>query len=155
MFRFFTMLIFFLFLDLLTKRYFEAHYDIGETKIVLPQWLSWNLIHNPGASFGFLSGFTVLLIFIQLAAIILIFIVYFTIKKKRRFTSLGFALLLGGALGNFIDRIQYGYVIDFISFRWWPAIFNIADIEIRTGSIILIFYYIIVKNRGKTSKYNC
>jgi signal peptidase II len=151
MFRFFPILIFFLILDLLTKRYFETHYDIGETKIVFPQRLSWHLIHNPGASFGFLSGFTVLLIIVQLVAILLIFIIYFKIENKGNLISLGFALLLGGAFGNFIDRVQYGYVIDFISFRWWPAIFNIADIEIRTGSLLLIVCYL-YKNWNKALK---
>jgi signal peptidase II len=135
-------------LDLSTKRYFEAHYDIRETKIVLTQWLSWDLIHNPGASFGFVSGFTILLIIVQLVAILFIFVIYFKSESKDKLVTLGFALLLGGAIGNFIDRVQYGYVIDFISFRWWPTIFNIVDIEIRTDGLLLIVYYLF-KDRNK------
>lgn len=71
-------------------------------------------------------------------------------KKKSKFITLGFALLLAGALGNLIDRIQYGYVVDFISYRGWPAIFNIADVEIRTGFLLLLIYYL-VKIRKDTT----
>jgi signal peptidase II len=56
--------------------------------------------------------------------------------------QLGFALLLSGALGNLIDRIWLGYVVDFIEFRWWPAIFNIADVEIRGGTLLLLVLYL-------------
>jgi signal peptidase II len=134
-----------LFIDLFTKRWMETHLEIGERVDVLPPWLTFELLHNSGASFGFLSGYTTMLIFLQLTGIC--FVIYFYLKTnpKSIFSILGFAMVISGALGNFIDRISFGYVIDFLSIRWYPAIFNIADIEIRAGVLLLLYLYLIKK----------
>lgn len=51
-------------------------------------------------------------------------------------------MILSGAVGNLVDRIAYGYVTDFIQFRWWPAIFNVADMEIRIGALMLLILFV-------------
>jgi signal peptidase II len=142
---FFGMIIFLLFIDLFTKRWMETHLVIAEKVDVLAPWLTFELLHNSGASFGFLSGYTALLISLQLTGICLLIYFYLKANPKSFFIQLGFAMVISGAVGNFIDRITFGYVIDFISIRWYPAIFNIADMEIRGGFLLLLFLYCIKK----------
>jgi signal peptidase II len=141
------MISFLVWLDLGTKWYMETNLKLGQSVPVIPEWLSWKLIHNPGVSFGLFSGYTpILLISIQFILTLVIMLVYKNFEPKSFYMQIGFALLISGAIGNLVDRIRFGYVIDFISFRWWPAIFNIADMEIRTGMLLLVFLYL---SRGK------
>ena len=121
----------------------EANLFLGKEVDVIPNWISWELLHNPGASFGLLSGFPSLLVILQIIIILFIIFIYLRSHPKSFSVQLGFALIISGALGNLIDRISLGYVIDFISFRWWIAIFNIADVEIRTGALLLLYFYLL------------
>lgn len=93
------------------------------------------LIHNRGAAFGILRNQVPLFIFTSILAIILI---YFNLKKNkhRKAYSIALSLILGGALGNLIDRLFFGYVIDFIDLRIWP-VFNIADSAITIAAVLL------------------
>jgi signal peptidase II len=129
-------------LDLGTKWYQETNLKLGQSVPVIPEWLSWKLIHNPGVSFGLFSGYTPILISVQFILVIVIIFAYKNFEPKSFYMQIGFALLISGAIGNLVDRIRFGYVIDFISFRWWPAIFNIADMEIRTGVLLLVILYL-------------
>ncbi|MEA2036925.1 MAG: signal peptidase II, partial [Nanoarchaeota archaeon] len=96
-------------------------------------------IQNTGAGFGILKGWNAILIFISL---IIIGIILFNFDKitKEKPIYIPVALVLGGAIGNLIDRIFIGHVIDFISFTFWPA-FNVADSGITIGAIWLIIYF--------------
>jgi signal peptidase II len=138
---FYGVILIFLLLDIGTKRWMAAQLNIGETTVVLPDWLSWTLIHNKGASFGMFSDYTSVLTAISFVAILFIVYLYRYTKPKTIVVQFGYALLLAGAIGNFNDRVWLGYVIDFIEFRWWPGIFNVADMEIRSGMIVLIILY--------------
>lgn len=93
------------------------------------------LIHNRGAAFGILRDQVPLFIFTSILAIILI---YFNLKKNkhRKAYIIALSLILGGALGNLIDRLFFGYVIDFIDLRIWP-VFNIADSAITIAAVLL------------------
>ena len=98
--------------------------------------------HNEGAAFSLFSGNVLFLIFITL---IVLFLIYRTIKKEdvNKIGTLAYGLLLGGILGNLYDRIFYGYVIDyldFIIFKFDFAIFNLADAAIVIGAILLIVF---------------
>src|SRR3990172_3455471 len=125
-------------LDQITKQVILHTIAFGQTVDVLPPVLSLALTYNPGAAFSFLawaSGWQrYFFMVIALAASILI--VYMMKKHERdRFLCLALALVLGGAVGNLIDRAIYGAVVDFLLLRWpggprlldpWPA-FNLAD----------------------------
>jgi signal peptidase II len=139
---FYWMTAIFLFVDLGTKRLMESQLALGESVSVIPGWLSWKLIHNQGATLGIFSEYTEVLIGISFFAILFIIYLYRKSQPKSAVVHLGFALLLSGALGNFIDRIWLLYVVDFIKVRWWPGIFNIADMEIRGGTLLLLFLYL-------------
>lgn len=108
---------------------------------------------NPGGAFGLLANMSVLMrtivfLFISSLAVGLIF--YFYIKTPRRywFLAAGFALIFGGAIGNLIDRIRFGVVVDFLDFyigrHHWPA-FNIADSAITVGIFIFIYHLVFKK----------
>ncbi len=124
-----------LILDQITKfivRQINPHLDWGILKI--------QLIQNSGAGFGILQGKSFWLALISLLVIITIIYNYKNIPKNY-FSQTFFALFLGGAIGNFIDRIFFGQVTDFINFTFWPA-FNIADTALTISVIGLIVYYI-------------
>ena len=112
-------------------KYFNPRTDINILKI--------HIVKNTGAGFGILQGKTHLLAIISLIVAIYIIIKYKDIPKEKK-PQILFALLLGGIIGNLIDRLFRGYVIDFIDFGFWPS-FNIADAAISISVISLIWYY--------------
>ena len=130
-------------LDQLSKAWISSHFSYGESLYVLSVF-NLVLAHNTGAAFSFLSDaggmqrwlFSIIAIFAS---------VWITWLLRRHATqtlfALALSLILGGALGNLIDRILYGYVVDFLSFHWdmhyFPA-FNLADSAITCGAFLLI-----------------
>ena len=95
-------------------------------------------VHNEGAAFSIMYGLRYILIAISIA--FLVFIIYYMYKKKKY--NIEFALIIGGLIGNLIDRIVFGFVIDYIGiiiFKYYFPIFNIADALIVIGAIILLF----------------
>lgn len=145
-----------LLLDQLSKWSALSNLQLGVPEPVLP-FLNWLLLFNPGAAFSFLaqgSGwqrwfFTILGI---LASVYIIYLLRKSLEDKLLCVSL--SLILGGALGNVIDRIMYGAVVDFIDFyyaNWhWPA-FNVADSAICVGAALII-YGELRKSFGKSAQ---
>ncbi|MYN14694.1 lipoprotein signal peptidase [Pusillimonas sp. TS35] len=129
--------------DQLTKVYFDTRLAYGERWPLLP-FFDFTLLYNPGAAFSFLASgegwqrwfFTA----VALGATVLILYLLRRNPHQPLFCA-ALALILGGAVGNVIDRIQHGHVIDFLLFYWrnwyFPA-FNVADIAITCGAILLI-----------------
>jgi signal peptidase II len=112
---------------------------------LLPGFLDLVYVENTGAIFGLFHNHTELFIALGIAAsvIILVFLYYF--PPATNVGRVSFALILGGAVGNLIDRIRLGYVIDFISIHLqelfhWPA-FNLADTALTVGIFTLIYYF--------------
>lgn len=131
-------------LDQWTKSIATAHLTYGEPVPVMPM-LNWTLLHNYGAAFSMLAdaGGWQRWLFTGLAVLVSgIFTVWLLrLPKNTTVLALGIALVLGGAVGNLIDRISLGYVVDFIHVYYqdshFPA-FNIADSAITLGTILLI-----------------
>jgi len=122
-------------LDQLTKALVRGGLERGESRDLI---LGFDLVHvrNTGVAFGFLAdGGALLLVGTGLALVALI--VFFVANSGRPFAWLPTGLLLGGALGNLIDRTHQGNVTDFIKFPHFPA-FNVADIAITFGVIALV-----------------
>ena len=145
-------LIFFLFLvDRVSKyatlRLFE---NLDETNIAITSFLKFNLIWNDGIAFGLLSFdegalYNLLTLIITLITLILIFLMI----KAKNIEKFGFCLIIGGSFGNIFDRFYYSSVIDFIdfhigNFHWF--IFNVADIFITIGVLVLIMIEFFKKN---------
>ncbi|KNF08727.1 lipoprotein signal peptidase LspA [Gottschalkia purinilytica] len=133
-------------LDQLTKYYAVSHLAGKEPFIIIKDFFQFSYVENRGAAFGILQEQR--LFFIMLTLIVILgIIVYTKINKKlskASKTSLG--MILGGAVGNFIDRLRLGYVIDFIDFKFGKVydfpVFNIADIFIVIGTFLLMYLII-------------
>lgn len=97
-------------------------------------------IKNPGSLWGLFPNGTMLLIWLSLIIIGVFFFNYDKIQKSSKICRIGSGLVVGGAIGNLIDRIVFRAVIDFIDFKVWPS-FNIADSAITVGVILLIIYF--------------
>src|SRR5271156_1417218 len=129
--------------DQVSKSYIAGHYLEFEFTRILPV-LDITCMHNVGAAFSFLasaSGWQ-RWVFIGLAAVVSIGICIWLLRARPHgFLAGGLALVLGGAVGNLIDRIRLGHVIDFIHFHWdrayFPA-FNVADSAITVGAACLL-----------------
>ena len=131
--------------DWLSKRLFQGWLETGGPIDVIPG-LRLILVHNHGAAFGFLAsaggwqrGF-----FILVATAVIIYLAWrlWMARPEEKVTNIGFAMILGGATGNLIDRVSQGYVVDFVDIyvrNWhWPA-FNVADAAISIGAVVVIF----------------
>jgi signal peptidase II len=110
----------------------------------------WTYVENQGSAFGLLTNAHFLIAFTALMAIATIVIYYRFPYWNHPLLKIGLGLMLGGAIGNLIDRLRLGYVVDFIDFRVWP-VFNIADSAISVGVITLAFYFIFIfKDESKS-----
>ena len=141
-----------LFLDQLTK-YFAFIFLFKENQIIIiNQFLNFRPVWNDGISFGMLQGHGNLgrVLFIMIAMIISLWIIFYS-KKLNSLGFVGYNMIAGGALGNVVDRVLHGKVIDFIDFHYeelhWPT-FNLADSFIFVG-VLLFIYNEIIFLKGK------
>ncbi|MDE0481738.1 MAG: signal peptidase II [Candidatus Poribacteria bacterium] len=141
-----------LLLDIITKWFVRMHIPEGRGYSIIPGFFNLRHDRNTGAAFGIFSDQRTLLIIITIAALIFIFIYSFRFQNSRWMqTSLGF--LLGGAVGNFIDRVYLGSVVDFLQFGiesknlFWPT-FNVADVSVCIGAGMLIVYLFRIQHRN-------
>ena len=130
-------------LDQASKLWITSHFAYGESLTVLSVF-DLVLAHNTGAAFSFLSdaGGMQRWLFSVIAVVASVWIVWLLRRHSAQtLFALALSLILGGALGNLIDRIAYGYVVDFLSFHWdehyFPA-FNLADSAITCGAFLMI-----------------
>jgi len=127
------------FLDQLTKFLIKQNLKLNQSVPIIKNILHLTYVTNTGSAFGLFKGMNPIFMIFSIAVIIGIF--YYLRKKiKENEKALQFSagLLLGGTIGNLIDRLMYGSVIDFIDFRIWPM-FNIADSAVTISVILLIF----------------
>lgn len=134
-----------IFIDQLSKAWIETSYRLGEFTAVF-FWLDITRLHNPGAAFSFLADaggwqrwfFTVLAIVISVGLVVWLRRLH---VREERLLVVALACILGGAIGNVIDRIEHGYVVDFIHVHWgnayFPA-FNVADMAISIGAGLIL-----------------
>ncbi|MBI3313383.1 MAG: signal peptidase II [Candidatus Omnitrophica bacterium] len=149
------MVIFVLFGDQYSKHLALVHLSSRETFPLIPDVFHLTLVHNKGIAFGIFRQYEFILrILITLSIFVLLFIGWRMCLKARGETNrkpmtiqeISMALILGGALGNWIDRLRFGAVIDFLDFRIWP-VFNLADTAITIG----VGLYMILLMKGKNT----
>ena len=141
-------------LDQLTKQLITRTMEIGDSNPIINNFLYITYHRNTGAAFGILQGQMLLFYVITTVAVIGIIIWLRKLNiKKNRVLAIALALILGGALGNFIDRVMYQAVIDFIQTVWWGyhfPIFNVADTMLVLGVILMIVdIFILDRTRSK------
>jgi signal peptidase II len=126
---------------------------------VLPGYLDIIHVRNSGVAFGFLKGFgsqykTLSLIAVASVAVFLLGFLISQVRREQKLQAFSLALILGGAIGNIIDRFRLGEVVDFVDAHWlesyhWPA-FNVADMAISVGIALLLIDELLL--RKKTEK---
>ncbi len=117
----------------------------GTTRPLIGDWLSLTLIHNTGIAFGmfdvgFSHVFTVTSIIISLGAM---YFYRYHLPGPNFLSQACLGLIVGGAVGNIIDRVRFGYVIDFVHVHWFPGIFNVADSAITIGVAVLALFLLL------------
>lgn len=123
-------------LDQLAKAGVRDHVTPGTSDPVLP-FLELVRVRNTGVAFGLLSGGGAIVLVLSAAALALL-VAYFVRHPEKPALWIPTGLLLGGAVGNAIDRVRLGAVTDFLKVPYWPA-FNVADVAITTGVLALIY----------------
>lgn len=137
-------------IDQLSKYYIQSTMMLGESIPVWEDIFHITYILNPGAAFGMMANQTAFFIVLALAIVGAVIYFYPTIRRESRVMKLGIGLLLGGAIGNLIDRVQIGMVVDFFDFRIWP-IFNIADIGIVCGAGIILGVSFLTRDKSEVN----
>jgi signal peptidase II len=111
----------------------------GESRIVVPHVLWWTYVQNTHGAFGLFGNSPALLIVL---AVIVLGVFAFAFRDAVRHSlvvRIAFGLIIGGAIGNIVDRVQHQWVVDFIDFRTiWPNVFNVADSCITVGVALLV-----------------
>jgi signal peptidase II len=127
--------------DIATKRVVATTFYPHEVRQVFGDWVRLTYIHNPGAAFGLFPGSRLALIVVSMAAVAVVTAVAW--RKRGRLDVLPLGLILGGAVGNLIDRVRLGEVVDFVQIgippeNYWP-VFNVADSAVTVGVAWLAF----------------
>jgi signal peptidase II len=137
-----------LWFDQYTKRLILAHvrYD-SYVHLVIPNLLRWNFTENHHGAFGLFGSNAVLLIGMAMIVLVLFWFSFRDSAARSLVVRIAFGMIVGGAIGNIVDRLHYGYVIDFIDFYpIWPNIFNIADSCITVGVCLLFISGLVTRS---------
>ncbi len=129
--------LFVIFLDQLTKLLIRRSFQPNESVPMISSILHLTYVTNTGSAFGLFRGFNLIFIIFSIIVVIAVFYFIRQAKENRKALQLSLGLLMGGTIGNLVDRLLYGYVTDFIDFRVWP-VFNVADSAVTVSVIFLI-----------------
>ncbi|MDH4037208.1 MAG: signal peptidase II [Candidatus Krumholzibacteria bacterium] len=125
-------------IDQLTKQLIWRN---GQNYEIVAGFLNITLVKNAGAAFGIFQGGRLFFIVASVVALVLISLVAFRLPRAEKFRRLCLGLVLGGAIGNLVDRVLHGEVIDFIQIgftgHYWP-VFNVADMAVTIGAALLV-----------------
>jgi len=138
-----------LFFDLLSK-----YLTDGKSLGVIPYIIRFDSHHNSGIAFSMFYGAGLWLLIVTSILCVGAVVAWWFMARKNLFASIAFALFVAGGIGNLYDRIAYGYVRDFIKFAFMPRfpIFNLADIFLTVGAVMLAVYFIFLASRKKTNE---
>ncbi|OGS37841.1 MAG: signal peptidase II [Elusimicrobia bacterium RIFOXYD2_FULL_34_30] len=126
-------------LDQLTKYLVVKNFYYEESIPIINKIFYLTYITNTGTAFGKLQNYGGILLVFSIIAITILSLIIFKQKNIPKINMIAFSFILGGAIGNVIDRIFRGSIVDFLDFRIWP-IFNVADSAISIGIILLIYH---------------
>ena len=126
--------------DQFSKSLIVKYCTPGPCREIIPNFLNWTYERNIHGAFGLFGSSKVLLIVMAVIVLLLFWLSFRDAAQRSLTVRIAFGMIVGGAIGNIVDRFHYGYVIDFIDFyRIWPNIFNVADscITIAVGLLII------------------
>jgi len=135
-----------LWLDQYTKHLVIANFMPGESRFFIPHFVKWTYERNFHGAFGMFGSSAVLLIGMAIVVLVLFWFSFRDAAALSLTVRIAFGMIVGGAIGNIVDRLHYGYVIDFIDFyRIWPNIFNFADSCITVGVGLLLLSSLVTR----------
>ena len=134
-------------LDQVFKYLIVSNFELGQVQPLIPGVLNLTYIRNEGVAFGMFAGMQWL--FIALTVVMLALIIFYMFKKRPQspFFYFTVALIVGGGIGNLIDRIAYGYVVDYLSLTFFSPVCNFADYCITIGVILLAVYLLFFSDK--------
>lgn len=142
-----------LFLDQLTKQAVRATFTYGESRPVIDGFFNLVYVRNDGAAWNILSGHSIILILISLAVLVLLIVYRRSFLGERFLHKALFGLMIGGIVGNLIDRIRFGWVTDFLDFEFgsyhYPS-FNVADSAICIAVVLYIITNLLTKPEAES-----
>lgn len=130
-------------LDRISKSMIEKKLELHQSYEIIKDFFSLTYVRNTGAGFSILQG--QMWFFYLVSILVLIFLIYLLTKEKRLLYQLIYSFIIAGTLGNFYDRLNYRYVIDFFNFKIFNynfPIFNIADIAITIGGFLILLDFL-------------
>ena len=134
-------------LDQISKQLVVHFLDRGNPLEIIPGVFRFSYVENRGAAFGMLDDQRWVFMIVSTVAIAGLIVYLFKFAPKNMLLRVGLSLVIGGGIGNMIDRIAYGYVVDFLDFcafpSLWKWVFNIADACVCVGAGIVMLYFII------------
>ncbi|MFW6306580.1 MAG: signal peptidase II [Bacillota bacterium] len=149
---FYILILLIVIFDQLIKVVIQSNFVPGQSIPVINNIFHLTYVRNIGAGFGILAGRRSF--FIILTVLILISLMIYRYKMSSNiYSDIAIALIIGGAIGNLIDRVRLRYVVDYLDFRIWP-VFNLADSAVSVGAVILMIYIWNQKEDGQGDNTN-
>ncbi len=131
-------------LDQVTKLFAEKYLSFIHPYVVMEKGVSFQLVHNYGAAYGILQNHRYFLLSVS-AFVFIVCVKYARALATSRYSEIGLGFLLIGTVGNFVDRLRVGYVIDFVDIGLFP-VFNIADVCIDIGIVLFLLELFVVRD---------
>lgn len=147
MYLWIILMLFCVFVDQISKYLVVIYMDLGESVDLIPEVFRFTYIRNEGAAFGSLSDSRWVFMVISTVAIVAILVYFFLKKPQSKLICTGISFIVGGGIGNMIDRVRLGYVVDFLDFCAFPSIwkyvFNVADALVCIGCGLILLWMIL------------
>ena len=124
-------------LDRVTKASIAASFMPGESRLIVPHLLYLTYVQNTHGAFGLFGNQAWLLTGMAVVVLAIFWATFRQAARESLVVRIAFGAILGGAIGNVVDRLQRHFVVDFIDLRWWP-VFNVADSCITIGVVLLV-----------------
>ena len=136
-------------LDRWTKTIVLHSFLPGESRLVIPRLLWWTYVQNTHGAFGMFGNSPVLLIVLAVLVLAIFTYAFRDAVRRSMLVRIAFGMIVGGAIGNIVDRFQHRWVVDFIDFRTiWPNVFNVADACITVGVALLVLSQLVREKRA-------
>ena len=149
--RYFSLTLILLIIDRLTKWWISSTLDRGVPNDLIGNVIRLTRVHNDGGAFGIFPGGGIVFLVVSGVVSLILFLILLTMQIDSRLIRTGMAFVLAGALGNLVDRIQWGYVLDFFEFRGFP-IFNVADACITVGAGLIVLAIVFGGERNRSER---
>lgn len=134
-------------IDIVTKLMVTKYFSVGISVSIIEGVLDFTYVRNPGAAFGIFSNNTIVLAVFSVVILIGIVVATVKFKPKNELVKIAICMICSGAVGNLIDRIRLGYVVDFIDVDFFNfPVFNVADCFVCIGAFMLAMYILIAKD---------